>query len=188
MQTQCTLPGFDLKGLGKRKVAADFQGGQISSDAGVLLLREVNHATHLITQFAQCFEDYRSPKMIEHSLQELLTQRVIGLALGYEDLNDHDALRQDPLFGVLLDKLDPTGMSRKRERDRGCCAAGKSTLNRLELTPEQPDQRYKKITQDFDMTDRSPWCDPGNRVHRQSEPPAMAQDPDHPAGRLGFFH
>lgn len=146
MHTQCTLPGIELKGLGKRKIDADFQGGQISSDGGALLLREINHATGLLSKFTECFEDYRSPALIEHTLQELLSQRVIGLALGYEDLNDHDELRKDPLFGVLMDKLDPTGKSRRRKRDRGCCGAGKSTLNRLELTPVNPEKRYKKIT------------------------------------------
>lgn len=154
MQTQCTLPGIELKGLGKRKIAVDFQGGQISSDAGALLLREVNHATGLLSQLTECFQDHRQPGKVEHSLQELLTQRVIGIALGYEDLNDHDELRHDPLFGVLIDKLDPTGMSRRRERDRGCCAAGKSTLNRLELAKETTDDRYKKIRVDAGAIDR----------------------------------
>jgi hypothetical protein len=101
----------------------------------------------ILRRFADCFVDYRRPELIEHSVFELVSQRVYGLALGYEDLNDHDELRWDPLMGLLAGKSDPLGHTRVRERDRGKALAGKSTLNRLELTPAKtgPGARYKKI-------------------------------------------
>jgi hypothetical protein len=133
--------------LGPRQVLADFDGGDISSDGGALLLRETERLTGIIRQFAACFTDHRDPDLIEHSVEELLAQRVYGLALGYEDLNDHDDLRRDPLLATVVGKADPTGETRQRRRDRGKALAGKSTLNRLELTPVGADagSRYKKI-------------------------------------------
>jgi hypothetical protein len=129
-------------------MVARFDGGKITSDAGALLLRETERATGIIGQFAACFTDHRDPDLIEHAVKELIAQRVYALCLGYEDLNDHDALRHDPLLAVLVGKEDPLGEDRVRERDKGKALAGKSTLNRLELTPVRADQnsRYKKIT------------------------------------------
>jgi len=104
----------------------------------------------VIRQFSACFTDHRDPDLIEHTVEELIAQRVYGLALGYEDLNDHDELRHDPMLAVLVGKEDPTGHTRSRDRDRGKALAGKSTLNRLELTPVRANakSRYKKITVD----------------------------------------
>jgi hypothetical protein len=112
-----------------------------------LLLREVAARTGILRRFAACFTDYRDPDLVEHTVYELIAQRVFALALGYEDLNDHDALRHDPLLAVLVGKLDPEGGNRRRKRDLGKSLAGKSTLNRLELTPTGADEqgRYKKI-------------------------------------------
>ena len=90
--------------------------------------------TRIIAQFAACFRDHRKAERIEHGVKELVAQRVYGLALGYEDLNDHEELRRDPLLAVLVEKPDPRGEKRARERDRGKALAGKSTLNRLELS------------------------------------------------------
>jgi hypothetical protein len=134
--------------LGPRHVLANFDGGDITSDGGALLLRKVEQLTGVIHQFAACFTDHRDPDLIEHTVEELVAQRVYGLALGYEDLNDHDDLRRDPLLATLVGKADPTGETRQRPQDRGKALAGKSTLNRLELTPTGADQesRYKKIT------------------------------------------
>jgi hypothetical protein len=134
--------------LGSRQVVAAFDGGDISSDGGSLLLRKTEELTGIIRQFANCFTDHRDPDLIEHSLVDLVAQRVYGLALGYEDLNDHDDLRHDPLLATVVGKKDPTGQSRVRKRDKGKALAGKSTLNRLELTPvgADEDSRYKKIT------------------------------------------
>jgi hypothetical protein len=141
-------PLLNFPGLRRREVVASFDGGDISSDGGALLLRQVEELNGIIRQFARCFTDYRNPDLIEHELEHLIAQRVYGLALGYEDLNDHDDLRHDPLFATVVGKPDPTGQSRRRESDQGKALAGKSTLNRIELTPVGADQddRYKKIT------------------------------------------
>ncbi len=147
MTTECNPAYLDFPMLGPRQVLADFDGGAISSDGGALLLRQTEARIGILRQFAACFTDHRAPDLIEHSVEELLAQRVYGLALGYEDLNDHDDLRLDPLLATVVGKGDPTGKSRQRRRDRGKALAGKSTLNRLELTPigADKDSRYKKI-------------------------------------------
>jgi hypothetical protein len=128
MPTECSTD-FDLFGpVEGRRVVADFDGGAITSDAGGLLLKATDRAIGLVERFAGCFVDGRRPELIEHSVATLVGQRVFAIALGYEDLNDHDELRHDPLMAVLAGKLEA-----KRED----CApvAGKSTLNRLELSP-----------------------------------------------------
>lgn len=156
MKTECTTDRFSFQPLGRREVVGAFDGGTISSDAGGLLLREVEQRTGIVQQFAACFVDHRDPDLVEHTVQELVAQRIYGLALGYEDLNDHDQLRRDPLLATLVGKEDPTGQDRTRERDRGKPLAGKSTLNRLELTPVRADagSRYKKITADVKGMER----------------------------------
>jgi DDE family transposase len=148
MTTQCNSAYLDFPMLGPRHVLADFDGGDISSDGGALLLREAERLTGIIRQFAACFTDHRKPDLTEHTVQELIGQRVYALALGDEDLIDHDDLRGDPLLATVVGKADPTGKTRQRRRDRGKALAGKSTLNRLELTPvgADADSRYKKIT------------------------------------------
>jgi hypothetical protein len=147
MSTECSEKTYQFQGLGKRRVVGDFDGGKITCDGGGLLLRELENKRGILHQFAACFVDYRDPALIEHTVEELVRQRVYGLALGYEDLNDHDQLRVDALLPVLVGKPDPTGQQRPRARDRGKALAGKSTLNRLELAPAEADQsdRYKKI-------------------------------------------
>jgi len=147
MSTECNARKFDFQGLGGRAVTARFDGGAITSDAGGLLLREVEAKTGILRRFAACFTDHRDPERVEHAVDELIAQRVFALALGYEDLNDHDALRHDPLLAVLVGKADPTGQDRRRREDRGKSLAGKSTLNRLELTPVGANEksRYKKV-------------------------------------------
>jgi hypothetical protein len=147
MTTECTSPDLVFQPLGQRTVVGRFDGGTISSDGGCLLLGEAERLTGTLRQLAATFTDYRDPDAIEHTVAHLVAQRVHGLALGYEDLNDHDVLRLDPLLATLVGKADPTGSDRLRARDRGKALAGKSTLNRLELTP--PDataaSRYQKI-------------------------------------------
>jgi hypothetical protein len=147
MTPECNPAYLDFPMLGSRQVLADFEGGAISSDGGALLLRETERLTGIVRQFAACFDDHRDPDLIEHTAEELVAQRVYGLALGYEDLNDHDDLRRDPLLATVVGKADPTGHARRRRRDRGKALAGKSTLNRLELTPVGADEdcRYKKV-------------------------------------------
>ena len=148
METQCNAAYLDFPMLGRREIVADFDGGDITSDGGALLLRKTEQLTAIIRQFAACFTDHRDPDLIEHTVEELVAQRVYGLALGSEDLNDHDDLRCDPLLAAVVGKRDPTGQTRRRRRDRGKALAGKSTLNRLELTPVVADSnsRYKKIS------------------------------------------
>ncbi len=145
--TDCKPTHVQFHPLGQREVVAGFDGGRISSDAGALLLRELEQRTGIVRCFADCFVDHRDPELIEHSVYELVLQRVGALALGYEDLIDHDTLRHDPLLALFVGKADPTGADRARERDKGKPLAGKSTLNRLELTPVGADEnsRYKKI-------------------------------------------
>jgi Transposase DDE domain group 1 len=157
MATECTPTQLEFHALGKREVVGKFDGGTITSDAGGLLLRETENRTGIIERFAGCFQDLRDPELIEHTVAALVAQRVYGLALGYEDLNDHDELRRDPLFAVLVGKEDPEGENRERARDRGKACAGKSTLNRLELTPANPsgaELRYKKILTNPEKIDR----------------------------------
>ena len=133
--TECNETVFPFAPHFSRQVVARFNGGAITSDGGALLLRETDARLKLVSRLAGCFEDRRNPWYTKHSVQELLVQRIYGLALGYEDLNDHDQLRADPLLAVLAGK-EEAGQEP---------LAGKSTLNRLELSTEQPD-RYKKIS------------------------------------------
>ena len=140
MPTECSTDWFGFARVEGRDVVAAFDGGAITSDAGALLLGSTNQAIKLIDRFAGCFRDGRCQELVEHRVETLVGQRVLGIALGYEDLNDHDELRHDPVMAVLAGKL---------EAHRKDCApvAGKSTLNRLELSrPEAT--RYHKIAHD----------------------------------------
>jgi hypothetical protein len=145
--TECNEVSFDFQPLANREVTARFDGGAITSDAGALLLRELEAKFGIIRRFARCFQDFRDPELAEFSVEELLRQRIFALCLGYEDLNDHEQLCKDPLLAVLAGRRDPTGQDRRQKRDRGRPLAGKSTLNRLELTPAgaSTESRYKKI-------------------------------------------
>ena len=120
--------------LGGRDLVWRFDGGDITSDGGSLALKKLEERTGIVRRFAACFTDYRKADQIEHPLLDLIMQRVFGLALGYEDLNDHDELRCDPMLAAALGKDDVKGEHRRRAQDRGKALAGKSTLNRLELT------------------------------------------------------
>ena len=140
MPTECSATLFEFAPVEGRQVVASFDGGAITSDAGALLLGETDRAIQLTAQFAACFTDARTPELVEHQVSTMVLQRVVGIALGYEDLNDHDDLRHDPVLSVLAGKL---------AAKRSDCAplAGKSTLNRLELSrPEAT--RYHKISHD----------------------------------------
>ena len=149
--------------LGGRDLVWRFDGGDITSDGGALVLKKLEERTGIVRRFAACFTDYRKPEQVEHPLLDLIAQRVFGLALGYEDLNDHDELRRDPMLAVALSKDDVKGQQRRRAQDRGKALAGKSTLNRLELTapdydgsPRQKDSNQpetKKIVLDPESID-----------------------------------
>jgi hypothetical protein len=166
--TECNQNFFPFHPLNQREIRGQFDGGSISSDGGSLLLREVEKRTGIIRQFANCFSDFRKPEWIEHTVAELVGQRVYGLALGYEDLNDHEGLRYDPLLAVLVDKDDPLGQDRRRARDQGKALAGKSTLNRMELGAKQKGEkeRYKKVIVDDAAVDRL-WVDIFLQAHPQ---------------------
>jgi len=195
MKTQCNPFQLEFHALGRRKVIGKFDGGNISSDAGGLLLRETEKKTGIVRQFARCFEDLRDPNRIEHNMKELVSQRVYGLALGYEDLNDHDELRRDPLLAVLVGKEDPEGETRIREQDRGKAMAGKSTLNRLELTsacPTEAEKRYKKIIMKEDEIDRL-FVEVFLQAHTEAPKEILldvdaTDDPLHGNQECKFFH
>ena len=146
MSTECSQFVFGFHPLKQREIRAQFDGGAITSDGGGLLLREVEKRIGMLRQFAACFTDYRNADLIEHTVEEMVAQRVYGLALGYEDLNDHEELRNDPLLAVLVEKANPSQEA----------LAGKSTLNRLELTRATASrkERYKKIVLDHGAVDR----------------------------------
>jgi hypothetical protein len=183
--TECIPKSFAFASVGAREVVARFDGGHVVSDGGALLLGEVERQAGILHRFAACFTDQRDPLRIEHTVEQLVRQRVYALALGYEDLSDHDQLRRDPLLAVLSGKVEPT-------KDR---LAGKSTLNRLELTLPLADagpRRYKRIMFDPELADQLLVQ---LYVEAQAVPPAeivldldATDDPLHgkPEGR--FFH
>lgn len=140
MPTECSAKTREFARVESRSVVAAFDGGAVTSDAGGLLLGATDRAIRLVDRLAGCFSDQRRPDLIEHEVRTLVSQRVFGIALGYEDLNDHDQLRHDPLMATLIGKL---GAHR-----RDCAPlAGKSTLNRLELSRPEP-TKYHKISHD----------------------------------------
>ena len=184
MSTECNQFVFGFHPLKHREIRAQFDGGAITTEGGGLLLREVEKRIGVVRQFAACFRDYRNPDLIEHSVEELVAQRVYGLALGYEDLNDHEELRKDPLLAVLVEKSDPVGEA----------LAGKSTLNRLELTPATASAkaRYKKIVADHAAVDRL-FVDVFLAAHRQAPQQIIldldaTDDPLHGNQEGRFFH
>src|SRR3972149_6417111 len=148
MPTECSAGRFDFGILEGRAVEAAFDAGLVTSDAGGLLLRSTDRAIDLGDRFAECFRDYRCQELIEHTVSTLVGQRVFAIALGYEDLNDHDELRHDPMMAVLAGKL--------AARRQDCApVAGKSTLNRLELSRAVP-TRYHKIAYDQEAVEAVP--------------------------------
>lgn len=134
--TECNEDRFEFASVqGTREIVAEFSGGTISSDGGGLLLQETDSKMNLLKRFSQCFVDLRNQDLIEHSVEQMIRQRVLAMALGYEDLNDHEQLRQDPLLGAMVGKAQPGTEA----------LAGKSTLNRMELGTGIA-TRYKKVT------------------------------------------
>lgn len=148
--TECSGKSKNLQRHGSRRVVSNFEGGSVTSEGGLLAIREMLSRTRTVERFAECFTDDRDAGRTEHTVADLLHQRVLGLLAGYEDLNDHDQLRGDPLLALAVGKKDITGEHRARERDRGKPLASRSTLNRLELgsTACVHRERYKRITYD----------------------------------------
>ena len=184
MPTECNATLFEFAPVEGRRVVAAFDGGTITSDAGALLLGETDRAIRLTDRFATCFIDARMPELVEHTVGTMVLQRVVGIALDYEDLNDHDQLRHDPVLAVLVGKL---------AAKRSDCAplAGKSTLNRLELSrPEAT--RYHKVSHDAAAIETL-FVDVFLEAHRR--PPAQiildldaTDDPLHGNQEGRFFH
>ena len=195
MKTECNSNSFSFQTETSRQVIAQFDGGTITSDGGGLFLREVERLTGILRQFSDCFVDHRDPDLIEHTVANLVAQRIYALALGYEDLNDHEQLRADPLLATLVGKADPTGQDRRRSPDRGNPLAGKSTLNRLELSPvgATAASRYKKIPVSTSQVEEF-FVDLFLQAHTAGPPPQIVLDVDatgdplhgHQLGR--FFH
>ena len=147
MQAECNPDQYEFSAIERRRVVAGFDGGRVTTDGGALLLKQADQAIRLSERVAGCFIDGRKPWLVEHAVKTLVRQRIFAIALGYEDLNDHDELRKDPLFGVLAGKLEAT---------RADCeaVAGKSTLNRLELHPRVGSSVYHKIKLDEEAMQR----------------------------------
>jgi hypothetical protein len=129
--------------LGSRQVVADFSGGTLSSDCGALFLRQTDHNLGLTLELARCFEDRRDARFVDHTLEQMLAQRIYSLGLGYEDLNDQERLRLDPLLAAACDKDDPLGLDRLNPADRGIALAAPCTLNRLELSNNKQSRCHK---------------------------------------------
>ena len=141
MQTHCTSERLEFEGFDGHKVVAGFDGGAITSDAGALLLRHVDRAIGLFDRVASCFVDYRNQNLTVHSVCTLVGQRIAAIALGYEDIDDHDTLRHDPVLALVSERLTP-------KREDCAVLAGKSTLNRLEHGRVGEPTRYHKISYD----------------------------------------
>jgi hypothetical protein len=184
MPTDCSAELFEFAPVEGRAVVASFDGGTITSDAGALLLGEADRAIRLTERFASCFTDTRVAELVEHSVGTMVAQRVFGIALGYEDLIDHDELRHDPVLSVLGGKL---------EAKRSDCAplAGKSTLNRLELSRPEP-TRYHKVSHDPAAIERV-FVDLFLEAHRRAPEQIIldldaTDDPLHGQQEGRFFH
>ncbi len=141
MRSECDMDQLVFESFEGRRVVAAFDGGAITGNAGALLLRHTNKAINLFDRVAACFSDDRAEGQVVHGLATLVGQRIAGIALGYEDVTDHDELRHDPVLGLLADKL-------AAKRTDCAALAGKSTLNRLELAPDGAPGRYHKIGHD----------------------------------------
>ena len=194
MMTECIPRQLHFAKLGRRRVTASFDGGHLTSDGGGVLLGETDKRIGMLDRLSRCFTDHRDPGRIEHSARDLIAQRIFADALGYEDLNDHDSLRADPLLALLVGKADITGADRPRSRDKGRPLASSSALNRLELSrPEDaPTHRYKRIAADTGEMDLLYWdlC-----IEAHPRPPRRivldldaTDDPLHGRQEGRFFH
>lgn len=192
--TDCSADQVEFLAFGGRRVEGGPTAGRTSTDGGALVLRELAQRTGFFGRLAGCFVDHRDPKRIEHTVEEMVSQRVLGLACGYEDLNDHDWLRDDVVFAVAAGKQDLLGEARERKRDRGHALPGKSTLNRLELTPEgaTAEARYKKVTYNSPALDKM-MVDVFLDAHREAPKSIIidldsTDDPIHGTQEGRFFH
>jgi hypothetical protein len=185
MQTQCISNRFEFEGFDGRRVVAGFDGGLVTSDAGSVLLRETDRAIALIDRVAACFADGRRQADVVHTVRTLVGQRIVGIALGYEDVNDHDTLRFDPVVALFSERL---------HAPRKACAAlaGKSTINRLEHAPSGGGERYHKIGHDPEALEAVPvdvFLDSQDKAPREIVIDLDAtDDPLHGRQEGRFFH
>jgi len=190
--TECKQEIFEFQGQFGRKITADFSGGYLSSDGGAVFVRGMDQKLGLIGRLAECFEDGRFQPLVEHSVQELLRQRIGALALGYEDLNDHDRLRLDPMHALMAGKQDIEGGDRMCEEDKGKALAGHSTLNRLELGALGGDGRYKKILARSEQIEALLIEEGVKAIPRRSREIVLdfdaTDDPLHGAQEGAYFH
>ena len=199
MNTKCntnpTENRLQFQRFGRRQVVGAFDAGRLSSDGGCVLIRELDQQIDFFSPIVQCFDDHRDPRYVEHSLQSMLIQRVVGLALGYEDLNDHDELRDDSVLALVAKVSDLSGEHRRRERDLGHILASSKTLNRLEHgRPETAaNDRYKKLVLQPQRVDR--WLVDMFLQHAYAEPPEQiildldaTDDPVHGQQEGKYFH
>jgi hypothetical protein len=190
--THCRQEVFTFQEHFGRKITTDFNGGHLSSDGGLLFIREMANKRGTLKKLAGCFSDLRFQPLVEHSVMELLGQRIGALALGYEDLNDHDRLRHDPLCALMAGKKDILGGSRLSEEDRGKALAGHSTLNRLELGAHGGDGRYKKILAQPEQIEALLLAEGVKSIPRKSREIILdfdaTDDPLHGAQEGAFFH
>lgn len=193
-KTECKAEQVEFESAGRRRLLASFDGEYVTSDGGMLLLQEVEQRTRILEKFADCFKDYRDPKRVKHTVLELVSQRVLGIACGYEDLNDHEELRKDPLLAAVIGKRDIEGGSRRSPKARGLALASPSTLNRLELTPSEADAkaRYHKIVynddtiKDFFVTEfLATYSEPPEQIVLDLD---ATDDPIHGNQEGRFFH
>lgn len=190
--TECRQFSLGFQVLGARRVEVDFEGGYLSSDGGALLLRETDRRFGLCDRLAGCFEDRRNQRFVEHDLRVLVRQRVLGLALGYEDLNDHERLRLDPLLAAACGRADLLGEERHSQQDRGRPLAGKSTLNRLELGAAERDGHYRKINPRAERIEELLLKEGVRAIPRRSRVVVLdfdaTDDPLHGSQEGRFFH
>ncbi|MEM8868725.1 MAG: IS1380 family transposase [Verrucomicrobiota bacterium] len=188
----CKQEVFEFQDHNGRKVVGSFDGGHLSSDGGgALLFRELELRTGTIHALAGCFRDERDPDLIEHSMEELLRQRIGALAMGYEDLNDHDSLRHDPAHALMAGKSDIEGLDRAK-KDKGKALAGHSTLNRLEQSALGGDGRYKKTIPQMEKIEELLIEEGVKAIPRKSTRIVLdfdaTDDPLHGAQEGRFFH
>ena len=190
--TECKQEVFGFQALKSRKVTVDFTGGYLSSDGGGLFLREVEQRHRIIHKLSKCFMDHRHQGYTDHKVRELLAQRINALALGYEDVNDHDQLRLDPVHALLAGKEDITGEQRVLQRDKGYGLAGRSTLNRLELGGCGRDKRYHKIEPQAEQVEALLIAEGVEAIPRKSQEIVLdfdaTDDPLHGRQEGAYFH
>jgi len=187
---------FNFPGLKKKEIVADFSGGIITSDAGGMLLRQVDYGLNIAEKVAVAFTDKRDQRFVEHSLENMLRQITYGICLGYEDLNDHDILRRDPALAAMVGHNDPAGKERIRKRDSGKALASSHTLGRLELGVREVEEpsRYQKIFCDFNILEKVLTDLSIELLEREGEPERIiididsTDDPLHGRQEGGRFH